>query len=314
MTLNYPHFLGIGVHKAGTSWLYWQMSQRPDVWLPPAKEVHFFDRSSKYPSPSHLATAAPLKRLLDGPKQRAHLREGYWRLRRDIAQRDWSAARSTWHWYFGHYNESWYRRLFSRHIDSHVCGEITPAYSMLDSDDIARIHALNPDMKFILMLRNPIDRAWSALRFNRDRGFSDLDLTAEEDVISRLQSPDYLLRGDYLRTLENYLAYFPAEQILVGFYDAIRADPTGLFNGVCEFLELPVDEQAKIDNSTRVNPSQWQAMPERIKAYLEETYTPAIHALADRVGSYANHWLPDSKPAAGGSRDPGKLPAVVRLG
>ena len=38
-----PHFLCIGTQKAGTSWFFHQIRQHPDVWLPPIKELHFFD-------------------------------------------------------------------------------------------------------------------------------------------------------------------------------------------------------------------------------------------------------------------------------
>ena len=38
-----PAFLGIGMQKAGTSWLHHQLSGHPDLWLPAHKELHFFD-------------------------------------------------------------------------------------------------------------------------------------------------------------------------------------------------------------------------------------------------------------------------------
>lgn len=312
MAASYPHFLGIGAHKAGTSWLHWQLNQHPGVWLPPVKEVHFFDRSEHYPSPSELQPASPLKRLLKGPEQRQRFREGYWRLRQGITERDWSSVRWAWHWYFGHYNEAWYRRLFSRHFHDHLCGEITPAYSMLEGQDVAALREMNPDLKLIFMLRNPIDRAWSSVRFNRERGHSDIELDAVEAILAQLQAPTNVLRGAYLRTLDNYLEYFPAEQILVGFYDAIARDPTGLIHGIADFLELPIEQGWHVDNTKRVNASPWQPMPDAVRRYLAETYRPEIEALAERLGSYAQLWLagvgggpctPDSKPQP-----------VVRLG
>jgi hypothetical protein len=39
-----PGFIGIGAQKAGTTWLYKMLAQNPSIWLPPFKEVHFFDR------------------------------------------------------------------------------------------------------------------------------------------------------------------------------------------------------------------------------------------------------------------------------
>ena len=48
-------FIGIGAQKAGTTWLYDRLSELPAFDLPPKKEIHFFDASKSYPSPSFLA-------------------------------------------------------------------------------------------------------------------------------------------------------------------------------------------------------------------------------------------------------------------
>lgn len=39
----YPDFLVIGAQKAGTSWLYRNLKYHKQVWLPPVKELHYFD-------------------------------------------------------------------------------------------------------------------------------------------------------------------------------------------------------------------------------------------------------------------------------
>jgi hypothetical protein len=40
----YPNFLGIGAQKSGTTWLHDNLARHPQVWLPPVKEIHYFDR------------------------------------------------------------------------------------------------------------------------------------------------------------------------------------------------------------------------------------------------------------------------------
>ena len=42
-----PDFLCVGVHKGGTTWLYQQLDSHPDFWMPPLKELHYFDQLSK---------------------------------------------------------------------------------------------------------------------------------------------------------------------------------------------------------------------------------------------------------------------------
>jgi len=42
-----PDFLCVGAQKAGTSWLYHQLDFHPDFWMPPIKELHYFDTLSR---------------------------------------------------------------------------------------------------------------------------------------------------------------------------------------------------------------------------------------------------------------------------
>src|SRR5436190_21080882 len=42
-----PDFLCVGAQKGGTSWLYQQLAAHPDFWMPPIKELHYFDKLSR---------------------------------------------------------------------------------------------------------------------------------------------------------------------------------------------------------------------------------------------------------------------------
>src|SRR3954454_14322487 len=55
-----PDFLCVGAQKAGTGWLYEQLRFHPDFWMPPVKELHYFDRSWRSPrvSPAEKQRAA----------------------------------------------------------------------------------------------------------------------------------------------------------------------------------------------------------------------------------------------------------------
>src|SRR5207247_10081781 len=51
-----PDFLSVGAQKGGTSWLYRQLESHPDFWMPPVKELHYFDELSRIPP---VASARP---------------------------------------------------------------------------------------------------------------------------------------------------------------------------------------------------------------------------------------------------------------
>ena len=62
------NFLGIGVQKSGTTWLYNNLNNTPEFDLPSIKEFHYFDRSDSYKSPSNLTENIFWKRLKETPK------------------------------------------------------------------------------------------------------------------------------------------------------------------------------------------------------------------------------------------------------
>lgn len=291
-----PAFLGIGAHKAGTTWLYRKLIDHPEIYMPPRKEIHFFDRSPYYPSPNRLAISSPSKRLsprniatLD-PTDRKKLLIDLARILACPLKGDFEQAMWYMNWVFGYYNDNWYSNLFSHSVSYSVSGEITPAYSMLEPDDINHVRKVNPDMKIIFLIRNPIERAWSAIRFDDGKGRLGINLESSDEIILALKSKSVVLRGDYERTLENYLKYFDSSQILVCFYDAIKNDPTKLLLDITNFLNVSAFGEGSVNYRKRVNPSKPREIPRDVKNYLHETYSPMIDRLAKSLGSYANIW------------------------
>jgi len=315
MNNNRPTFLGIGAHKAGTSWLYEQLNRHPEVYMTPKKEIHFFDRSPSYLSPNMLAESSPILRPFtlesEDFKQMIidTMRMAKYALTGDLEQADWYRK-----WLFGYYDEDWYSSLFPHSDKYKAYGEISPAYSMLTSEDVARIKALNPDMKLLLMLRDPIDRVWSNIRFGADKDRLDVDLASPENIIETLKQPNVAMRGDYERTLNTYLEHFDSSQVLICFYEAIKHDPTGLMAGVTDFLGISPFAKGTINHTKRVNASKPRPMPRLVKDYLLDTYASKVKRMATTLGSYANIWegmgASLDNPSSGTTQDCKMLPTL----
>jgi hypothetical protein len=136
-------------------------------------------------------------------------------------------------------------------------GKATPQY-MCDEDVPARIHAHNPNIRLIAVLREPIDRAWSHYRMNRrretehrsfDAAVTDLlrpaSLAAARQGRAPLHQECYEPEGDYYvawgeygRILQNYRSVFESEQILVLYANELRQNPEYAFDRVLAFLGL----------------------------------------------------------------------------
>lgn len=144
-----PDFLGIGATKSGTSWLYVVLKEHPDIWMPFVKELHYFDRSIDYPSPSFLASDRLLKRIIGREKHNKHFRGLLaMALKRNICKPNWGQLCWDTKFYLGNYNDQWYMSLFDQGKHK-IKGEITPGYSLLELPDVKHIHKIMPNVKVI---------------------------------------------------------------------------------------------------------------------------------------------------------------------
>jgi len=288
------NFWGIGAQKAGTSWLYYNLSKTPGFSIPPVKEFHYFDRDTKYPSPNILSITKTRDRVFSI----TYLIKAVRAILSSVFRGNFHNIGFFLKWYFSNYNDNWYLSIFNRYSGSK--GEITPSYSMLSKDDISKMFNLSPDAKLIFMLRNPVDRAWSHFRHikKRIKGFK-LEDVQEKEIIEFIQSEGQELRSNYLRTIENFTSVFPKEQILVGFYDAIIDSPEQLLEEVVQFITI--DEQSNKEFNQKsdeedlptkeiVNKSIELDCPPEILNLLKEKYHDMILELANQYGGYFNKW------------------------
>ena len=141
---------------------------------------------------------------------------------------------------------TWYAKHFQDARPEQLCGEITPFY-LFHPDVPARIHAVVPEVRMIVLLRDPVERALSQVFHARKRGFEKLKLEeALEAESSRLQSGDpeslqkhsYVSRSHYLEQLNRYEKLFPKHQLLVLQSEQLFSNPETIWKKILGFLEL----------------------------------------------------------------------------
>lgn len=310
------NFWGIGAQKAGTSWLYYNLSKTPGFAIPPVKEFHYFDRDTKYLSPNFLSKTKAKDRIISIP----YLKKAVRSILSSLLKGKMKNVIFSFKWYFSDYNDEWYKSIFK--LYKGIKGEITPSYSMLSKEDIYRMYAMAPDAKLVFMLRNPVDRAWSHFRHikKRIKGFT-LNDVEEKEIIEFMQSENQELRSNYLRTLENFTSVFPKEQILIGFYDAIIDAPEQLLDEVVEFINAGEETTKEFRNSWNeedsptkeiVNKSIELDCPPAVLELLKEKYHDMILDLANQYGGYFNKWYFETYNKPSGNKED-RLFRTIRL-
>ncbi len=273
-----PDFVGIGAQKAGTTWLHDNLEIQQGYWLPPVKELHFFNR---------LCPAEELLGIetMGVPPIRQRYRPAF--ERRSIATLKWLRR-----FYFDPLSMSWYRRLFAdTPAGTRLCGEITPAYSTLDERgvDFAR-RVLKPDCRVFLIVRNPIDRIWSAVKMlYRWRGV-DIGQAMAARLREELEAASNRLRSDYPRMIALWQGHF-GDNFRVFLYDDLVSDPEKFLESMMCFLghEVPIDVRRLRTRSNR-DPAR-RPMPDAIRAFLTSSYADQIREMDRYRPGLSDVWL-----------------------
>lgn len=290
---TFPVFIGIGAQKAGTSWLHECLKKHDQIWLPPEKEIHYFDRNPSYPSPNFLYPDQPLKRWFGKEFWNQIYRDKF----KDVLKNQFK-DKKVFRWYMKYLllpcSDEWYASLFEEGRNL-IRGEITPSYSILNELDVKHVHSVMPECKIVFILRNPVERAWSQFRFLVRMGRMNPEANFDE-FKNWVDSPDQRDRSAYLETIARWSNLFGEKQMLVCFYDDIVNEPKELLGKVLAFLGARSDDTAigAILERGKVNVSPEIDIPEQFQQYLREKYASDLAEMAAELGGPARLWLEES--------------------
>jgi hypothetical protein len=234
-----PNFFIIGAARSGTSSLDRYLSQHPEIYIPPKKEMHFFAHDLFPP-------------CFKGP--------GVEGLNRSLIR-----------------NEHQYAQLFAGAIGAKAIGESSAFYLCFPST-AERIAQAVPDAKIIILLREPADRTYSAYMFlvrdgRETLGFEE-GLNREEERRQKGFEPMWWYKelSLYYKQVKHYLEVFGTQRVKVLLYDELFANPGQALRDVFTFLG--VKEDVVIDTSVRYNVAGNPKSP-RLYALLKHfIYTP----------------------------------------
>jgi hypothetical protein len=180
-----------------------------------------------------------------------------------------------------------------------LTGEATPGY-MFHPHAPRRISELLPDVKIIVLLRNPVDRAYShyyhEVRKNRERASFEDAIKMEEERLrgefdkiiknenyhsSNYVHCSYLARGIYVEQLERLHQYFKKEHILILRSEDFFKDAQASFEQVLRFLDLP---GWQLKDFKKAHVGSYPKMDAAIRSRLLNYFEPYNHKLYEYLG------------------------------
>ncbi|GAB1259762.1 sulfotransferase [Aurantivibrio plasticivorans] len=290
--MSKPDFLGIGAARSGTTWLSAQLQQHPNVWMPRRKELHYFTRDPSYLSSSYLKEGGWINRLCsfdpDFKKFRYNLIKA---MGRNIVSPNSQQLSWDLKYYFRKPGNMWYKSLFDVPGEK-VTGEITPAYGLLNDQGVKEVVELLPDIKVFFILRDPIERAWSTIRYHEKRYGKKLTDMSTQDIKDYLSYAAITERSNYEMVIERWEKILPDNQFLVLWYDQIVEEPNAIRKSLFDFVGVSTELLSDITENKQVNASLDKTMPSEIREYLVSEYKASIESLARRYpNSYPERWL-----------------------
>lgn len=275
---------GIGAQKAGTSWLHEYFRSHPDCHLRGTKEIGYFDRLEK----------GGMRRVRNG-LARTGLR---------LRERKDAASHNAWLDVLVAENAelqdlvaqvrkrqdnadaAYLRFLRAGRADRRLIGEINPEYSTCGEAALARMLALGPDVRFLLVLRDPVGRAWSQVRMDVMRslpagGDAEAATSAMIDLWLQGEGRQIALRSDYGRMLELLLRGVPEEKRLICFYEEMfRQDSVDRITDFLGISRFPARLAHVVHRGSDrgIDPQVRQ----RVFAYLRDQYA-AVESMLGRL-------------------------------
>ena len=194
-----PNFMLVGAMRSGSTYIHRVLSEHPDIFLPPTKELHYFSRKCNS----------------------------------DINSVDLND----------------YSKFFTEYNGQKLIGEMTPEY-IYHAYVPSHLKHFFPDLKILMTLRNPVDRAYShywwavkgghveylsfenAFRQESER-LAEFNAKADNKKVDQYA---YFDKGMYLKQIQNYLKHFDLSQIHFVLLDDIKQNPQEACDKICEFL------------------------------------------------------------------------------
>jgi hypothetical protein len=270
-----PNLLIAGAMRSGTTTAYRVLGEHPEIFMSPWKEPDFLGLEGKRPSYS-------------GPGDEA--------LNRNAVV-----------------SERAYRKLFRNGAEYPWRGEASASYLYLAAA-VRGIRRYIDDPRFVILLRDPVDRAYSAYRYMRGQKREPYDtfaaaLADEERRIADGWAPiwHYRRASHYKPQLERLLDAFPSDRIHVALFDDLQDRPDEVFSSIFSWLGVDDSFEAPVSTHNRSGPVRSRAL-----GYLLKPSRMRQRLVSHRLPAFVKRPLRAVREANVQSRDSDLTPALRR--
>jgi hypothetical protein len=182
-----------------------------------------------------------------------------------------------------------------------IVGEKTPSYCYLRYA-IDRIYNYDKNMKLIIILREPISRAFSQYNMSLNKRGKTLNNVTEEQILNQFKKDKhikldelksnggyYIIRGFYDEILEYILSKFSRDNLYIGISEEINENKQKYYNEIYEFLGATKLKKINTTLNTHIREYK-KSIPKKLEKYLYNIYKPHNEKLYKTLGRKIDIW------------------------
>ncbi|MEI9931947.1 MAG: sulfotransferase [Rhizomicrobium sp.] len=278
-----PDFICIGLPKAGTGWLYDQLDAHPDFWMPPVKEILYLERPI-----SKMQFVRPSGQPRRGRGDRERLVN-----RPNLDARDYEFLKFAATCQGEPRDMTRYAQLFCYKGDL-LSGDISPPYWSLSEDVIETIGARFPETKIIMLVRDPVSRAWSRISMAyRSELFDPLLLHDRAGFKGYVDATRKIGSIRATEIMQRWQRLAPRNPFQWFAFDDIAERPDKARHDIVTFLGADPDKKGSglVADYNRKSEEKKLDMNVMTRAVLAEHYAEELKAGAQQFGGAAIGWL-----------------------
>lgn len=195
-------------------------------------------------------------------------------------------------WYRSHFVTNSKKRQIEKKYGKFTTYDVTSSY-IQNKQTAENIFKTLPNVKLILILRNPSDRAYSEynqniIDENESRDFEELikkeieeiENTSDENLKFCSDKINLVKKGIYIKQVLPWLKIFPREQILIISTEELGEKTDETYNKIFRFLELP---EYKIKNKQRYRRGTYEKMSDEARKILDNFYEQYNNELFQKI-------------------------------
>lgn len=256
-------FLSVGAIKAGTTWLFSQLIDHPDIFFTREKEIHYFAHVHTPDKPlSPERRLARLKQIAQKINDKGNLE----RNRRIIL-------------WFGNYlaepvNDLWYVNLFCFRGRQKYCADFSNLYALLPDEGWEHVRRITRNVRVMYTMRDPLKRLWSHTRFHLQftGRLDEINSWNRDDFKSFLNLPHVEVHTHYGDIVKRLKRNMSNDELRIYFFEEFRSDPEAMLRDVESFLDVKKKQFVPENLHNKVNSAAEIEMPE----YFGELCKPIV--------------------------------------